>query len=110
PLFGLVIKWFWLKYGLEMWSVNIVLFIIYASGYYTTLKVGLMSSILTIVMLIALVILMEIMNRDTFYQWETLISIEHNHKMNYYKFVNMFTDVKVLNERTVRRRYLDIFL
>lgn len=49
-------------------------------------------------------------NRGTFYQWETLIAIEYNHKMNYYKLVNMFTDVKVLNERTVRRKYLDLFL
>jgi len=53
---------------------------------------------------------MESINRGTFYQWETLIAIEYNHKMNYYKLVNMFTDVKVLNERTVRRKYLDLFL
>ncbi|MGK9043363.1 ABC transporter permease EcsB [Mammaliicoccus vitulinus] len=110
PILGLVIKWFWLKYGLEIWGANVLLFIVFASGYYTTLKVGMLSGLLSIVILIALIILMENINRGTFYQWETLISIEHNHKMNYYKFVNMFTDVKVLNERTVRRRYLDVFL
>ncbi|PTI36601.1 multidrug ABC transporter ATP-binding protein [Mammaliicoccus vitulinus] len=110
PILGLVIKWFWLKYGLEIWGVNVLLFIVFASGYYTTLKVAMLSGLLTIVILIALIILMENINRGTFYQWETLVSLEHNHKMNYYKFVNMFTDVKVLNERTVRRRYLDVFL
>lgn len=110
PILGLVIKWFWLKYGLEIWGVNVLLFIVFASGYYTTLKVGMLSGLLSIVVLIALIILMENINRGTFYQWETLVSLEHNHKMNYYKFVNMFTDVKVLNERTVRRRYLDVFL
>ncbi|WP_016913030.1 ABC transporter permease EcsB [Mammaliicoccus vitulinus] len=110
PILGLVIKWFWLKYGLEIWGVNVLLFIVFASGYYTTLKVGMLSGLLSIVILIALIILMENINRGTFYQWETLVSLEHNHKMNYYKFVNMFTDVKVLNERTVRRRYLDVFL
>ncbi|MBM6628458.1 ABC transporter permease [Mammaliicoccus vitulinus] len=110
PILGLVIKWFWLKYGLEIWGVNVLLFIVFASGYYTTLKVGMLSGLFSIVILIALIILMENINRGTFYQWETLVSLEHNHKMNYYKFVNMFTDVKVLNERTVRRRYLDVFL
>ncbi len=110
PILGLIMKWFWLKYGLEIWGINVLLFIVYASGYYTTLKVGALSGLLSIVILIALIILLENINRGTFYQWETLIAIEHNHKMNYYKFVNMFTDVKVLNERTVRRRYLDVFL
>ncbi len=28
------------------------------------------------------------------YPWEKMIAIEHRHHMNYYKFVNMFTDVK----------------
>lgn len=110
PLMGLIIKWFWLKYGLEVWGANILLFIVYASGYFITLKVGLFSGVTTILVLISLVILMESINRGTFYQWETLIAIEYNHKMNYYKLVNMFTDVKVLNERTVRRKYLDLFL
>ncbi|WP_436894966.1 ABC transporter permease EcsB [Mammaliicoccus sciuri] len=110
PILGLIMKWFWLKYGLEIWGINVLLFIVYASGYYTTLKVGALSGLLSIVVLIALIILLENINRGTFYQWETLIAIEHNHKMNYYKFVNMFTDVKVLIERTVRRRYLDVFL
>ncbi|WP_239740410.1 ABC transporter permease [Mammaliicoccus sp. P-M59] len=110
PILGLMMKWFWLKYGLEIWGINVLLFIVYASGYYTTLKVGALSGLLSIVVLIALIILLENINRGTFYQWETLIAIEHNHKLNYYKFVNMFTDVKVLNERTVRRRYLDVFL
>ncbi|WP_323704468.1 ABC transporter permease EcsB [Mammaliicoccus sp. Dog046] len=110
PILGLMMKWFWLKYGLEVWGVNLLLFIIYASGYYTVLKVGILSGIFTIILLIALIILLENINRSTFYQWETLIGIEYNHKMNYYKLVNMFTDVKVLNERTVRRRYLDVFL
>ncbi|RIN88587.1 ABC transporter permease, partial [Mammaliicoccus sciuri] len=97
PILGLMMKWFWLKYGLEIWGINVLLFIVYASGYYTTLKVGALSGLLSIVVLIALIILLENINRGTFYQWETLITIEHNHKMNYYKFVNMFTDVKVLN-------------
>ncbi|MGO3726225.1 ABC transporter permease, partial [Staphylococcus carnosus] len=41
---------------------------------------------------------------------ETLIAIEAQHHMNYYKFVNMFTDVKHLRSQAVRRRYLDFIL
>ncbi|REH89228.1 ABC transporter permease, partial [Staphylococcus felis] len=32
------------------------------------------------------------------------------HRMNYYKFVNMFTDVKGMMAPAVRRKYLDVFL
>ena len=53
PLMGLIIKWFWLKYGLEVWGANILLFIVYASGYFITLKVGLFSGITTILVLIS---------------------------------------------------------
>ena len=38
-----------------------------------------------------------------------MIAIEHRHHMNYYKFVNMFTDVKHLKESAVRRSYLIYF-
>lgn len=44
------------------------------------------------------------------YFWEKMIVIEYWYYMNYYKFVNMFIDVKYLKEFVVRRSYLDIFL
>lgn len=44
------------------------------------------------------------------YLWEKMIVIEYWYYMNYYKFVNMFIDVKYLKEFVVRRSYLDIFL
>ncbi|PTE70685.1 ABC transporter permease, partial [Staphylococcus gallinarum] len=44
------------------------------------------------------------------FPWEKLIKIEQQHHMNYYKFVNMFTDVKHLKETAVRRSYLDPLL
>ena len=40
---------------------------------------------------------------------ERMINIEERHHTNYYKFVNMFTDVKHLKESAVRRRYLDFY-
>lgn len=39
-----------------------------------------------------------------------MINTEQQHHMNYYKFVNMFTDVKQLEEKAVRRSYLDPLL
>src|SRR5699024_652970 len=44
------------------------------------------------------------------FPWERMVAIEQQHHMNYYKFVNMFTDVKQIEERAVRRSYLDPFL
>jgi ABC-2 type transport system permease protein len=44
------------------------------------------------------------------YPWERMIASEAQHRMNYYKFVNMFTDVKHLKETAVRRSYLDPLL
>lgn len=39
-----------------------------------------------------------------------MIKQAHQHQINYYKFVNMFTDVKGIQEQAVRRRYLDFLL
>ena len=39
-----------------------------------------------------------------------MIAIEQQKHTNYYKFVNMFTDVKHLRESAVRRSYLDFIL
>ena len=50
------------------------------------------------------------LNRVNLYPWERMINIEERHHTNYYKFVNMFTDVKHLKESAVRRRYLDFLL
>ncbi|MEJ7365952.1 ABC transporter permease, partial [Staphylococcus epidermidis] len=44
------------------------------------------------------------------YLWDRMIGLEHRHHTNYYKFVNMFTDVKHLRESAVRRSYLDFIL
>ena len=46
----------------------------------------------------------------TLFPWEQLISVEERHHTNYYKFVNMFTDVKHLKENAARRKYLDFLL
>ena len=63
-------------------------------------------------MIILFVIYLVLKTRADHYllPWEKVIAIEQQHHTNYYKFVNMFTDVKHLRESTVRRSYLDFLL
>ena len=49
-------------------------------------------------------------SRSLFTSLGKVIAIEQQHHTNYYKFVNMFTDVKHLRESAVRRSYLDFLL
>ena len=63
-----------------------------------------------VILLALLVLIIRHMNENKLFPWERMIKIEYQHHMNYYKFVNMFTDVKALQETAVRRRYLDVIL
>lgn len=110
PYLGLLVKWQWYKYKLESWSLHLVLFIVYASGYYVTLDAKHLSSLTSIFVLIGLAILLKYQNKNQLFPWERMIKSEQQHHMNYYKFVNMFTDVKHLKETAVRRSYLDPLL
>lgn len=110
PFIGLVLKWQWYKYKLESWSIHLLLFIIFLSGYYVVLEIKSFSAITTIIILIALIYIIRYINKKELYPWEKMIHSEARHRMNYYKFVNMFTDVKQLKETAVRRNYLDPLL
>lgn len=110
PYLGLLVKWQWYKYKLESWSLHLVLFIVYASGYYVALDAKYLSSLTSIFVLIGLAILLKYQNKNQLFPWERMIKSEQQHHMNYYKFVNMFTDVKHLKETAVRRSYLDPLL
>lgn len=110
PFLGLLLKWQWYKFRLERWSLFTVLFIIFTSGFYITLDAKNISSILSIIILIVLILFIKYLNKSNLFPWERMVAIEQQHHMNYYKFVNMFTDVKQIEERAVRRSYLDPFL
>ncbi|ALM57406.1 MULTISPECIES: ABC transporter permease EcsB [Staphylococcus] len=110
PLLGLLLKWQWYKYRLERWSLYVLLFIIFTSGYYLALEPKQLSSITSVFILIGITMLIRYQNKTHLYPWEKMIKSEHQHHMNYYKFVNMFTDVKHLKETAVRRSYLDPLL
>lgn len=110
PLLGLLLKWQWYKYRLEGWSLYVLLFIIFTSGYYLALDPKQLSSITSVFLLVGITMLIRYQNKTHLYPWEKMIKSEHQHHMNYYKFVNMFTDVKHLKETAVRRSYLDPLL
>lgn len=110
PLLGLLLKWQWYKYRLEGWSLYVLLFIIFTSGYYLALDPKQLSSITSVFVLVGITMLIHYQNKTHLYPWEKMIKSEHQHHMNYYKFVNMFTDVKHLKETAVRRSYLDPLL
>ncbi len=110
PLLGLVIKWQWYRYQLENWSVQFILFLIYLSGYYLILGPFDIKGVGSIVILLALIWLFNRLNQKSHFPWEFMIKQAHQHQINYYKFVNMFTDVKGIQEQAVRRRYLDFLL
>ncbi|PTL16420.1 multidrug ABC transporter ATP-binding protein, partial [Staphylococcus gallinarum] len=110
PLLGLVLKWLWYKYKLESWSLYTLLLIIYTSSYYVALGVKSIASIAAVFILIGLSFILYKSTDKHLFPWEKLIKIEQQHHMNYYKFVNMFTDVKHLKETAVRRSYLDPLL
>ena len=110
PLLGLVLKWLWYKYKLESWSLYTLLLIIYTSSYYVALGVKSIASIAAVFILIGLAFILYKSTDKHLFPWEKLIKIEQQHHMNYYKFVNMFTDVKHLKETAVRRSYLDPLL
>ena len=110
PLLGLLLKWQWYKFRLERWSLFSILFVIFTSGYYVALDPKNISSIFSVIILVALTLLIKHLNKDYLFPWEHMINTEQQHHMNYYKFVNMFTDVKQLEEKAVRRSYLDPLL
>lgn len=110
PYVGLLLKWQWYKYRLESWSLHTLLFILYTSSYYVALDAKQIASVTSILLIIGLVMLLKAQNKNQLFPWERLIKSEQQHHMNYYKFVNMFTDVKHLKETAVRRSYLDPLL
>lgn len=110
PYLGLLLKWQWYRYRLESWSLYLLLFIIFTSGYFVVLGPKNISGLSTILLLIGLILILKKININQLFPWERMIKSEQQHHMNYYKFVNMFTDVKHLKETAVRRSYLDPLL
>ncbi|BBD86608.1 multidrug ABC transporter ATP-binding protein [Staphylococcus argenteus] len=110
PYVGLRLRWQWYQSGLSTWQVNLISIFIFGFTYYLILGMKWYVASLLIVLPLLIELLVKRSKPSFLYPWEKMIAIEHRHHMNYYKFVNMFTDVKHLKESAVRRSYLDILL
>lgn len=110
PFLGLMLRWQWYLYGLENWSINLLLFILILSGYYVWIDGKSYMGLASVLLIIGLIILLKNMNTKKRFPWYFMVNQAHQHQANYYKFVNMFTDVKGLTAPSSRRKYLDVFL
>ncbi|MGV3275652.1 ABC transporter permease EcsB [Staphylococcus sp. 11261D007BR] len=110
PILGLLLRWEWYLYDLETWSLNSVLFIIYLAGYYVILDTQSIIGLGSFIAIALLLIVFKVINSKAPFPWHTLIKQAQQQRANYYKFVNMFTDVKGMEVPAKRRKYLDFLL
>ncbi|AMG60373.1 ABC transporter permease [Staphylococcus lugdunensis] len=107
---GLYIRWQWYLGQKSSWTINTLLVIINILGYELVLGLNNYLGLLLTLLIVVSYIVLKKQNAVSLFPWERMIRIEQRHHTNYYKFVNMFTDVKHLKETAVRRRYLDPLL
>lgn len=110
PYLSLLLRWQGHQLQWASWSINIGLIIISALTYYFILGYQMYWAIIFTFALLIATFIMPRIKPNRLYPWERMILIEERHHTNYYKFVNMFTDVKHLKETAVRRKYLDFIL
>lgn len=110
PYLGLRLRWQSYQSRFSIVAANLILMVIFIISYY--LLLGPKQYIAIVLLLVPLFIesLLKKVKPQYLYPWEKMIAVEERHHMNYYKFVNMFTDVKHLKESAVRRKYLDVLL
>lgn len=110
PYLGLLVKWQWLKLNLSSWTINLLLFVLFGITFYLILRFHNYFAIIFIFIVGVLLLILKMNSKKQLFPWERMIAIEQQKHTNYYKFVNMFTDVKHLRESAVRRSYLDFIL
>ena len=110
PYLVLLIKWQWVKLNKNVFIINILLFIPLAVTHYMILRFHNYLAFLIMIILFVIYLVLKTKADHYLLPWEKVIAIEQQHHTNYYKFVNMFTDVKHLRESAVRRSYLDFLL
>ncbi|MGN5883967.1 ABC transporter permease EcsB [Staphylococcus simulans] len=110
PYLGLLAKLEWIQANRSVWVMQLMQWVYFALTYFIILGAHQWLGIILIFIFAGWIVLLKKGNQQRLLPWERLIAIEQQHHMNYYKFVNMFTDVKHLRSMAVRRRYLDFLL
>lgn len=110
PYLGLIAKLEWMQTKRPLWIMQVAQWLLFALTYVIILGAHQWLGLLLVIGFIVWVAVLKRENAKRLLPWEALIAVEQQHHMNYYKFVNMFTDVKHLRSTAVRRRYLDFLL
>ncbi|MBO1199199.1 ABC transporter permease [Staphylococcus simiae] len=110
PYLGLRLRWQSYQSRFSLVATNIILMVTFIISYYLLLGPKLYIAIVLLLIPVFIEWLLKKVKPQYLYPWERMIAVEQRHHMNYYKFVNMFTDVKHLKESAVRRKYLDVLL
>lgn len=107
---GLIMRHLMMTLGITNGYISLLIFLMALSGIYTALE-GLPVTIISIILFtISLIYLLNKNAAHRLLNFNYYIDYEHQLNQAQNKLINMFTDVKGMKDKAVRRRYLDILL
>lgn len=107
---GLVMRHLMMKLGITNVYISLLIFLMTLSGIYTSLE-GLPITIISIILFtLGLIYLFNKNAAHRLLNFDHYIDYEHQLYQAQNKLINMFTDVKGMKDKAVRRRYFDALL
>ncbi|UJS27286.1 ABC transporter permease [Macrococcoides canis] len=107
---GLVMRHLMMKLGITNGYTSLLIFLMALSGIYTSLE-GLPITIISIILFtLGLIYLFNKNAAHRLLNFDHYIDYEHQLYQAQNKLINMFTDVKGMKDKAVRRRYFDALL
>lgn len=107
---GLVMRHLMMKLGITNGYISLLIFLMTLSGIYTSLE-GLPITIISIILFtLGLIYLFNKNAAHRLLNFDHYIDYEHQLYQAQNKLINMFTDVKGMKDKAVRRRYFDALL
>lgn len=107
---GLVMRHLMMKLGITNGYISLLIFLMALSGIYTSLE-GLPITIISIILFaLGLIYLFNKNAAHRLLNFDNYIDYEHQLYQAQNKLINMFTDVKGMKDKAVRRRYFDALL
>lgn len=107
---GLVMRQLMMKLGITNGYISLLIFLMALSGIYTSLE-GLPITIISIILFtLGLIYLFNKNAAHRLLNFDHYIDYEHQLYQAQNKLINMFTDVKGMKDKAVRRRYFDALL
>lgn len=107
---GLVMRHLMMKLGITNGYISLLIYLMTLSGIYTSLE-GLPITIISIILFtLGLIYLFNKNAAHRLLNFDHYIDYEHQLYQAQNKLINMFTDVKGMKDKAVRRRYFDALL